>query len=50
MRFETNDHNRVELMFILLFRYVRKLRTEQLQKLAKMTADKAARAGPILGK
>jgi len=41
---------RVELGFILLFRYVRKLRTEQLQKLAALAAEKAGKAGPLLTK
>jgi len=40
----------VELSFILLFRYVRKMRSEQLAKLATMAAEKAGRAGPILAK
>lgn len=33
---------RVELAFILLFRYVRKLRAEQLSKLAAVASQKAA--------
>jgi len=41
---------RMELSFILLFRYVRKMRSEQLAKLAAMAADRAGRAGPILVK
>lgn len=32
---------RVELLFVLLFRYVRKMRAEQLEKLAKIAAEKA---------
>lgn len=35
---------RIELAFVLLFRYVRAMRQEQLQKLAKMAAEKAADA------
>lgn len=35
---------RIELAFILLFRYVRAMRQEQLQKLAKIAAEKAAQA------
>jgi hypothetical protein len=46
----TDKKNRVELSFILLFRYVRKLRSEQLAKLAAAAAEKAGRAGPILVK
>jgi len=41
---------RVELLFILLFRYVRTLRSEQLQKLATLAAEKAGRTAPILVK
>jgi hypothetical protein len=43
----TDENNSVELSFILLFRYVRKLRSEQLAKLATMAAE---RSGPILVK
>ncbi|KAF2838540.1 mitochondrial carrier [Patellaria atrata CBS 101060] len=39
---------RVELMFILLFRYLRQLRAEKLQKLADVAAAKAAQARPVL--
>jgi hypothetical protein len=46
----TDKMSRVELSFILLFRYVRKLRSEQLAKLAAAAAEKAGRAGPILVK
>jgi hypothetical protein len=35
---------RVELLFVLLFRYVRKLRREQLDKLAKIAAEKVDQA------
>ncbi|OCK78270.1 peroxisomal membrane protein-like protein Pmp47 [Lepidopterella palustris CBS 459.81] len=41
---------RMELLFILLFRYVRKIRAENLQKLADMAAERARSAGPILTK
>lgn len=37
---------RVELMFIVLFRYVRKIREEQLKKAAAIVAEKAAKAAP----
>ena len=33
---------RMEIAFILLFRYMRKIRQEQLDKLAKIAAEKAA--------
>ena len=33
---------RMELAFVLLFRYMRKVRQEQLEKLAKLAAEKAA--------
>ncbi|KAF2760770.1 mitochondrial carrier [Pseudovirgaria hyperparasitica] len=39
---------RVELAFILLFRYVRKLRDEQLKKAAAFAAEKAKEAAPAL--
>lgn len=35
---------RIELVFVLLFRYLRTVRQEQLQKLAKLAAEKAAEA------
>jgi hypothetical protein len=35
---------RVELMFVLLFRYIRMLRREQLEKLAKIAAEKVEQA------
>ncbi|KAL0259893.1 ADP/ATP carrier protein [Diplodia seriata] len=37
---------RVELSFIVLFRYVRKVREEQLKKAATILAEKAAKAAP----
>jgi hypothetical protein len=33
---------RIEVLFVLLFRYMRKVRQEQLDKLAKIAAEKAA--------
>ncbi len=33
---------RMEVLFILLFRYMRQMKQEQLQKLAKVAAEKAA--------
>jgi hypothetical protein len=41
---------RIELMFVLLFRYVRQLRAEKLRKLADLAAEKARGAGPVLMK
>ena len=35
---------RIELLFILLFRYVRQMRKEQLEKLQKLAAEKVAQA------
>jgi hypothetical protein len=39
---------RMELMFILLFRYVRKLRAEKLQKVAAYAAEKAKKVAPVM--
>lgn len=36
----------MELLFVLLFRYIRKMRSEQFQKAAALVAAK----GPLLGK
>ncbi|RDW71325.1 peroxisomal carrier protein [Coleophoma cylindrospora] len=41
---------RMELMFILLFRYFRKLKSEQLQKAAELAASKAKQALPLVTK
>ncbi|KAG9232256.1 mitochondrial carrier domain-containing protein [Amylocarpus encephaloides] len=41
---------RMELLFILLFRYLRKIRSEQLQKAADLAASKAKQALPLLSK
>ncbi|KAF2175918.1 mitochondrial carrier [Zopfia rhizophila CBS 207.26] len=41
---------RIELLFILLFRYFRQVRAEKLRKLADIAAEKAKNAGPILTK
>lgn len=35
---------RIEISFILLFRYMRTMRKEQLEKLAKAAADNASKA------
>jgi Mitochondrial carrier protein len=44
----TNSPLRVELMFILLFRSIRQMRTDKLQKLANLAAEKAGKAAPVL--
>ncbi|KAF1956672.1 mitochondrial carrier [Byssothecium circinans] len=41
---------RIELIFILLFRYFRQVRAEKLQKLADFAADKARQTAPVLVK
>ncbi|KAF2732814.1 mitochondrial carrier [Polyplosphaeria fusca] len=41
---------RIELSFILLFRYFRQIRAEKLQKLADIAAEKARKGGPLLTK
>lgn len=41
---------RIELVFILLFRYVRQVRADKLQKLADYAAEKARQGGPLLAK
>ena len=41
---------RIELSFILLFRYFRQVRAEKLQKLANLAAEKAGQAAPVLVK
>jgi hypothetical protein len=46
----TNLTRRIELSFILLFRYFRQIRAEKLQKLADLAAQKAGKVAPILMK
>lgn len=41
---------RVELLFVLLFRYVRKIRQEQLAKVANVAAEQAKKVAPALVK
>ncbi|KAI9740751.1 MAG: ADP/ATP carrier protein [Claussenomyces sp. TS43310] len=41
---------RMELLFVLLFRYLRKLRSDQLQKTAALAASHAKRAMPVIVK
>jgi hypothetical protein len=45
-----NKLYRIELQFILLFRYFRQVRAEKLQKLANIAAEKAGKIAPILVK
>jgi hypothetical protein len=40
----------MELSFIVLFRYLRKLKSEQLQKAADIAAEKAKQTLPIIAK
>jgi hypothetical protein len=39
---------RIEVLFILLFRYIKTLRTQQLSKLAAQVGNGAAKASPVL--
>jgi hypothetical protein len=41
-------YDRMELLFIVLFRYMRKVREEQLQKAANIAAAKFGQALPIV--
>jgi len=41
---------RMELLFIVLFRYLRKLKSEQLQKAAELTASRASLLKPLVSK
>lgn len=41
---------RIELSFILLFRYFRQVRADKLQKLADVAAQKAGKVAPVLVK
>jgi hypothetical protein len=45
-----NLYRRIELSFILLFRYFRQIRADKLQKLADMAAQKAGKVAPVLVK
>lgn len=40
----------MELLFIVFFRYLRKLKSEQLQKATDLAASKAKHALPIIAK
>ena len=39
---------RVELLFVVLFRYIKKVRQEQLAKVAEMAASQAKRVAPAM--
>lgn len=41
---------RMELLFIVLFRYLKKLRSEQLQKAADLASSAAKQALPLVTK
>lgn len=41
---------RVELMFVLLFRYIRKVRAEKLAKLADIASSQARKVAPVMMK
>lgn len=43
-------HDRMELLFIVLFRYMRKVREEQLAKAADVAAAKLGQALPLVTK
>ncbi len=45
---DTKQTCRIELQFILLFRYFRHVRAEKLQKLANIAAEKAGKVAPVL--
>jgi hypothetical protein len=38
----------MELLFIVLFRYLKRIRSENLQKAAELAAEKAKQALPIV--
>jgi hypothetical protein len=41
---------RMELLFIVLFRYLRKIKSERLQKAAELAASKAKEVLPLVTK
>lgn len=41
---------RMELAFVILFRYFRQIRNDKLKKLAAVAAEKAQQAAPVLAK
>jgi hypothetical protein len=40
--------HRMELLFVLLFRYIRQIRQEQLQKFAARASERARKMSPTL--
>lgn len=41
---------RMELLFVLLFRYIRKVKAEKLQKLSSLAAEQAKKVAPVMMK
>ena len=41
---------KMELLFVLLFRYMRKVRAEKLQKIADLAAAQAKKVAPVMMK
>ena len=44
----TANNRRVEILFMVLYAYVRRIRKERLQKLAELAATKVKEAAPVL--
>ena len=44
----TAKNRRVEILFMVLYAYVRRIRKERLQKLAELAATKVKEAAPVL--
>ncbi len=44
------DGFRLELLFVLLFAYLRKIKSEKLQKMADAAAAKAKQTMPVIAK
>jgi hypothetical protein len=42
--------DRIELLFTVLFAYLRRMRSEKLQKLAEAAASKAKNIAPVIAK
>lgn len=45
-----NKRHRMELLFILLFRYVRQVRSDRIRKMAAAAAERAKQSAPVLMK
>jgi hypothetical protein len=45
---DTTNSRRVEILFMVLYAYVKKIRKERLQKLAELAAAKVKEAAPVL--